>query len=635
MPDRRKKIAVIAADAFNDYMNRIFVGISEQCRNLGYDAYVFMMAFNMSDDSLIQKGEENIFSLIKNDSVDGIILMAGNFASQKLIEKFEMTFSAYDIPVISIDYDFNFCESIYAEDSQPIEMITDHFIEHHGCKRIMCLTGPEGNTPAMSRLNGYRASMKKHGLEVRDEDIVYGDFWKITSRKLADEFISGVRELPEAIVCANDLMAMHLCNALIKGGIRVPDDVKISGYDGSHEAMENIPSLTTIYPCNDYLGASAVVKLHKLITGDNAEVTALYRKSLILAQSCGCSESLEYLVNKREDYHQNVEKYEDYFKRSGMLESLMEAETIEELLNKISAFTYILNGIDTYMLCLCRNYDGSESDGRYEYLKEGYGKDIDVRLIYHSGIHEYVNKAFTSDEIIPRFMDEYSPEPSMYFMLPVHFMDRCFGYSIFKFGDIRRTVSMVFAHWNRNVSISIEFLRVRNELMAMNRKISMTSIRDSLTGIYNRSGFNRFSQELLDKARAEKKRLLIIVADLDKLKLINDNFGHVEGDNAIATAATALNSCCINNEICARIGGDEYAIVGVGDYTDDIVDSYYNYILNYLERYNDSSGKGYKVGLSLGFFCDVPLGKSDFSAYFKIADNRMYENKFDRKKIQD
>ena len=113
---KRKTIAVVAADVFNEYMNRIFVGISEQCRALGYDAITFLMAFNMESGSLIQQGEENIFTLIRKDVIDGVILMAGNNASQNLVEKFEKVFSRWGIPVIAVDYDLDFCESIYAED---------------------------------------------------------------------------------------------------------------------------------------------------------------------------------------------------------------------------------------------------------------------------------------------------------------------------------------------------------------------------------------------------------------------------------------------------------------------------------------------------------------------------------------
>ena len=69
---KRRTLAVIAADVFNDYMNRILVGISEQCRSLGYDVLTFLMAFNLDSGGLIQQGEENIFSLVKKNIIERI-----------------------------------------------------------------------------------------------------------------------------------------------------------------------------------------------------------------------------------------------------------------------------------------------------------------------------------------------------------------------------------------------------------------------------------------------------------------------------------------------------------------------------------------------------------------------------------
>ena len=223
----------------------------------------------------------------------------------------------------------------------------------------------------------------------------------------------------------------------------------------------------------------------------------------------------------------------------------------------------------------------------------------------------------------------------MYFLLPLHFMDRCFGYSVFRFNDVRKAVSSVFARWNRNISISLEFLRVRTKLTSINQRILMSSIRDTLTGIYNRKGFNRLSEGIFKRARDEGKPLFVMMADLDQLKMINDNFGHMEGDNAITVAANALQTSCQLNEVCARIGGDEYAIVGCGDYSDEHISEHMKAVRSYFDRYNASSGRKYEVGLSLGYFLGVPDKDSELDKYINIADEMMYRDKVRRKKLRE
>ena len=629
---KRKTIAVIAADISNDYMNRILLGISEQSKALGYDVYAFVMAFSVDGESLIQNGEENIFTLLKKDTIDGIIIMGGNFACQTLIDKIRDRLIDLALPILSLDYEFDFCECMFAEGAYVIEKMTDHLIEHHNCKDILCLTGPKDNTPALTRLKGYERSLKKHGYEIKDENIIFGDFWKPAAQRLAKEITGGKRPVPDAIVCANDVMAMNLCNALINGGIKVPEQVKITGYDGSRDAFDNIPSISTVYPENCHFGAEAVCRMHEMITGEKTQPVDLNTGSLILGQSCGCSDGLSFLVRHREYYHKKVERYERFYNKSGMMEGLMMAESLEDLLNRIDEYTYVLNGVRSYMFCLCKSWDDVEEKNDDDYIRVGYSPEMDVRMLIHEGTSEYINHVYSADDIIPPVFEQYSSGPDVYFILPVHFMDRCFGYSIFTFTDIRLAISMVFAHWNRSINVALEFLRVRTKLTSMNQRISMNSIRDTLTGIYNRKGFKRLSDNMFKKAQNEQRPFFIMMADLDMLKSINDNYGHIEGDNAIMIAANALNTCCKNSEICCRIGGDEYAVVGVGDYSDEQISEYFDYVCEYCNRYNATSGKGYKVGLSLGFYSGVPEYDDKIDTFINIADERMYDNKVKRKK---
>ena len=470
--------------------------------------------------------------------------------------------------------------------------------------------------------------MKKHGLEIAEDDIIYGDFWKIVSQHLAKEFITGERPIPDAVVCANDDMARSLCNSMVKGGYRIPEDFKISGYDGSKKAVLEIPSISTVCPENIRMGANAVCILHKRITGEDvAPLETLERGRLILARSCGCGSNTLYSVSVGEEYSNRIKRYDDYYTKSCMLDELMEEENLDSLLRRLNGFIYTIRGLDTYMLCLCRNWDNVEKEDDNDYLREGYADIMEAKMIYTRKHTEFIGREFHSADIIPHFMDEYCESPSVFFLLPLHYMDRCFGYSIFRFEDIRNAESRVFAEWNKNIGLALEYLRVRTKLISINQRILMNSIRDTLTGIYNRKGLRRMAESIFRKACDEGVKLFVIIADLDRLKMINDNYGHIEGDNAIIVVANALQSCCGMNEICARTGGDEYALIGCGDYSDESAEIYFEYIRSYLRRYNDASGKPYKVEASLGAFCGVPEKGSNIDGYISKADAKMYEDK--------
>ena len=481
--EKRKAIAVIAADVSNDYMNRICAGISEQSEHLGYDLYIMLMSFNLDNGTTIQHGEENIYSLINKDTVSGAIILMGNAANPRLMNDVGMKIFSQGIPVVSIDNELDFCECIIAKDEELMEMMTDHFIEHHGCKKIMCLTGFEGMPVSESRLKGYRNSLEKHGMEYDENLVMYGDFWKAAAEKLADDFISGKRTLPDAVVCANDSMAVSLCNALMKGGLNVPDDILVSGYDGSRDAMDNVPSITTIFPENGALGARAVLHLHKIITGEDGDYVNMPSGGLVLAGSCGCSDGINYVMKQRESYKVITDQYEKYYNNSGMIEVISKARSLDHLLHKLTHYIYLLVDLNIYAICLGKEWDSFENSDETEYLRDGYPEKMEVRMFYKDREFDFSTHEFLSRDIIPDTIRQLYKNPMTYFILPLHFMDRCFGYSLFIFDDLHFTLSQLFALWNRNISIALEFLRVSTKLTAVNRRIISSSIRDTLTGV--------------------------------------------------------------------------------------------------------------------------------------------------------
>jgi len=101
------------------------------------------------------------------------------------------------------------------------------------------------------------------------------------------------------------------------------------------------------------------------------------------------------------------------------------------------------------------------------------------------------------------------------------------------------------------------------ELAAANEHLHELSIVDELTGLYNRRGFLLHAEQQLLLARRTKRNLLIFYADLDGLKQINDQLGHIAGDKAIAVAAGLLREAFRTSDIKARLGGDEFAVLVV------------------------------------------------------------------------
>jgi diguanylate cyclase (GGDEF)-like protein len=151
------------------------------------------------------------------------------------------------------------------------------------------------------------------------------------------------------------------------------------------------------------------------------------------------------------------------------------------------------------------------------------------------------------------------------------------------------------------------------------------SLRDDLTGLYNRRGFLTFAEEQIKLACAGRRELLVVFADVDGLKAINDAYGHSEGDRALKKAAEVLLTVFRDTDVVARLGGDEFAVLALDCSAGGLVRI--NAHFDKLLRSVNDLGNSWKLSISVGtIYVDSqhPLSISDL---LSKADKIMYERK--------
>lgn len=184
-----------------------------------------------------------------------------------------------------------------------------------------------------------------------------------------------------------------------------------------------------------------------------------------------------------------------------------------------------------------------------------------------------------------------------------------------------------------NFHSRMQIRSMNKELIAANSELRKLSQRDFMTGLFNRRGFfDKLSRSLSDK-KSYGNMLIIISADLDGLKYINDNFGHTEGDNAIITVGKALLSSSLHSEICARFGGDEFCVAAIIDNrnSDIFFKDFQKRFLDFLNDYNCKSGKPYIVRASIGYNAETITDKINTLELINTADENMYNYKIKNK----
>src|SRR5215213_4455495 len=152
-----------------------------------------------------------------------------------------------------------------------------------------------------------------------------------------------------------------------------------------------------------------------------------------------------------------------------------------------------------------------------------------------------------------------------------------------------------------------------------------SSLKDDLTGLFNRRGLLKQAAPYFDFARRQKEKLLVLFIDLDGMKRINDEFGHNEGDNALIQTAAILNQSFRSSDIIARLGGDEFTVL-VTDLNASKEDAIARLNEN-LKAYNATDTRGHKLAFSIGVATLEPERMTCFEELLEQADQAMYEQK--------
>lgn len=640
--EQRKIIALITALPEAVHERRITAGIMKQCEKYGYDLCVFGSMTQLEfPHELYKKGEMNIFNLANFKRISGVILdtatLIGDRSGEAIARLCERLKACPEVPAVALEMPIEGLPMIQDRNEEILREMCRHVIEVHGKKRLCVLTGQKGNSVAESRLEVFLDEISKHGLTVLPEHIVYGDFWYTSGDKLADDLLSGAISMPEAVICASDHMALGLMDKLDKNGVKIPGELTVLSFDSTEEGASNRISLSS-YDSNAANAAADAVDYIRRIIEPGAEIIPYKAEASEMfhpAMSCGCEP--DYLRSARSFQHAQYHTSRNYsdadlmnridiglLMESYVLERFTGSQTPEECMGHIYGSTYILNPFKNFYLCLTEDWLDTDKD-----RVEGYPEKMKTVILASSVSDEGFcteEKSFTFDTelMLPRLYEE-SETPSVYHFSPVHFSGKLLGYSVLQ-RDICEKVEMnlVYRNWLRFVNNALEMIRAKKRLQTL-------SFRDEMTGAYNRRGMQMELDRMLGEAE-EGSLLFVCVIDMDGLKYINDTFGHNEGDFGICLVSSAAEEIAQKNEICVRAGGDEFYLIGVGQYTEDDLQQRVNMFNEIMEERSGTYEKPYTVTASIGAALKEVNGFVNIEELVSIADENMYQYKSRRKR---
>ncbi|MBR4343164.1 MAG: GGDEF domain-containing protein [Lachnospiraceae bacterium] len=621
----RKKVAIFICGSMVDYQSQMVVSLSDRMAELGYYSIIYNWFGGFGETYEFEAGEMNAAYLPDYSDYDGIFLCLDTFTSEEASEEVLNMVKKYSkCPVVSIRREADNYHTVLIDDENSMESITKHLIEYHGFKDLFYVSGIKGHPDAVKRLNCFKRVLAEHGMELKEENLYHGDFWRNSGDRIVDAILERRKnsKLPEAIVCANDYMAIAVCHALQARGYEIPKDVVVTGFDDVDEVSYTIPTITSVRMDIKEMAETACEMFVKLRDKKKIDKFEYVTTKAIPRQSCGCCESSMKILTI------SLRKYFDLWHRQrgeNLQSCFMSLDTVVaadiEALNLYVA-KYINNNV------LYKDFFVVLNDYKWESVENedmvGYTDDVVLRTAFFDRKRQInIKMKFSRKELLP---DEYiSDEPKAYYVIPLHFHKASFGYAVIDYYP-GGTIGSFYEFMLISICNALQHMRASKRTEALINKLQSMYVTDVLTNLKNRHGFDVESHKMYELVQHENRTMAIIGIDMDGLKVINDTFGHAEGDFAICVIADAIREASFTDEQGFRVGGDEFQVLAL-DYSENSVLKFVKRFSNYLEDFNKNSNKPYNVLASYGHcICFVKSGVT-LSEWLTKSDDRMYEMK--------
>lgn len=288
---RGPRLGLIADRYDYEFQERMLDAAERAAREHGLD-FVAVSGCLLALDSRDPK--RFVYDLIGPDCVDALLIgthVIGHHSTLAELTDFVARFRA--VPCVSIGVASTGVATVLMDNEAGMYTVVRHLVEDHRFRRIAFIAGPEGSEEGQARFRGYEHALLEHKLELDPRFVVVGNFTHETGAR-AITTLFGQRGLApsdiEAIVCADDLMALGALEELDRRGVNVPGDIALTGFDDTEFARYARVPLTTVRQPIEEQFQHAVALLAAAVHGSECRnETRTFQTEFVKRRSCGCS----------------------------------------------------------------------------------------------------------------------------------------------------------------------------------------------------------------------------------------------------------------------------------------------------------------------------------------------------------
>ncbi len=577
--------------------------------------------FGQETESAKSRIEYRIFDLPDLTTFDGLLIQGNQIVLEKERQKIAQRIADAKIPAVSIDCPIDGCVTLGLDNRAAQHDITEHVIREHGARSLVYLTGllHNGSPSGMLRREGFLDACRDYGLRSEDLEVIECTWRTADGKRVAEDWIKEGKKLPDAFICSNDEMAIGMIEIFTSAGIRVPEDVIITGFDNVSSAILSDPQVTTVDRDFDEASYTAMGVLYDLVNGKKTADLIPLKYSIVCSESCGCAKAVSDKDTVRR-YSQRTHFLKRFHaKQARLVEQLLDVADLPRLMGLLEEHHEVF-GCERICLCVNDYYFDNYDKEHFHHNTETFGEKMVAA--YRDSASSTIFERYPTKQLLPKKMIETERFLVFY---PMHYNTWSIGY--LAMNDMSAGAQMNLHEILFNfVEIAVENVRKKGLLQHLNSMLDNLYVRDKMTGLFNRFGYERFAESTFDEFQALDGGAQIIFIDMDGLKTINDVYGHEMGDEAIRQSAQVLEDVCGPKDFLMRYGGDEFLVIASIQRTDFEQD-----LQKALQEKNAKRQREFDLSLSVGIIPAPEEEGRSLEAYIQDADALMYENKKQRR----
>ena len=621
VPGAPKWIGVCLSQAHTFLKNEFLCELDREASAAGHGVIVF----NSSMDWYWSRHGGNVtacvYDLIRYDLLSALIILHGDIYDPALLDRIISCAGARKIPILYIGGTHPGCISIVDDYEEPYKEVLRHVLRDHGVKDAFYIAGLREESNSRLRLKCWRDVMAEFSLPCGEEHFAYGNYLDTVAVQIVQSMLSEGRKLPRAIFCANDSMAAAVCDLLKSRGIRIPEDVIVTGFDGTPTAYLIQPQLTT---CDSNPGMLARQVMEAIRSFDPSQpeqvLTHLYNP--VLTVSCGCPP----FIHERFNALTTLRQAEVLFTHENTLYYM-----VDQALEETEHYSF-LNALSMLLLpnsALYLNRSLLEPDLDIDSIPDHPEPEMIMIPNCHPGEEPALCKVYLRDMPLPS-----RASSGVTVLNIIHSNARVCGYYAAHTDDLPADGQLIKRLSDvLNLIASVQLGRMKQHQLVA--RLENNLYVDSVCGLSNLKGLTRWYEDYTSRPGAKDRLLSLSIYGIPRYSWIYETYGMAETEEVIRLAARALKEANPEALHIARISEDQFAVI------DDPVDETAlsariftsgNTFFRIIEAQNASSSKPYFLEISSGMthlekgWEHVPLQNLISMAVGEMYLNRLRDN---------